>query len=248
MKRLVLALGLLLCLAAPAHAAIACSTLTAGGLVSATSSYPTNPVTPTANALVLASVWHSHATTAGNTPTATGNGLTWVSVGTFTFLTTERFTLFRAMGASPTNTAITFDFAAQNQTQAGWLVSQCTGVDTTGTNGSGAVTHWANNTGTSATPSVTLAAFTSVNDGTYGALIINTNNAPTAGSGFTGLNNSNVVSGFRMEDEWKTANDTGVDWATTSAAYGAMALELVAPTASTVVSPRSTLGLPGPGQ
>lgn len=217
--------------ALPAYAALAPTNLTNSGNATSLSTYTTASVTPTSNALVLLFVWSSHASTPGNTPTATGNSLTWVQITTRNFLTTERVTMFRALGASPSTGTISIDFAGQAQTRCAWIVTQFTGADTSGTNGSGAVIQSASNDGTSATPTVTLGAFSSTSNGTYGAIVSNTSTQISPGSGFSEISDAGAVSGFRLEDEWKSTNDTSVDWGTTNNAYGAIAIE-IAPAAA----------------
>ena len=70
-------------------------------------SYTTASMTPLANRLVLAFVLSAKtAAPSPLVPTLTGNSLTWVQVATVTFATVAtglyRLTLFRGMGASPT--------------------------------------------------------------------------------------------------------------------------------------------------
>src|SRR5687767_13823040 len=102
------------------------------------SSYATASITPTANRLILCFV-QSRASSAA-VPTLTGCGLTWVQVSTGANSTTAlRLTLFRAMGAAPSTGALTIDFGGQVQANCSWSVVEFDGVDTSGTNGSGAI-------------------------------------------------------------------------------------------------------------
>ncbi|HEX5728452.1 VCBS repeat-containing protein [Microbacterium sp.] len=128
----------LLTFVAPAAAPeVTCSLLTAGSQTSPdASSYNTASISPVGNRPLYAVV--ETATGAGpSQPTATGNGLTWVVERSVTF-STRRLTVLRALGASPSSGAVTYDFAGQTQTSAIWQVVQCAGADTSGTNGSGA--------------------------------------------------------------------------------------------------------------
>lgn len=177
-------------------------------------SYSTSSISPASNALILA--WVYSIVASPNTPTATGNGLTWVEVATIVDSgTNRRLTLFRAMGVSPTSGAVTFDFAGQTQTGCTWSVIQYSGVDIRGTNGSNAVVQSA----TAATPAsdssliVTLAAFASTANATAGGFGYPLNNGNgTNGSGFTqtaehfqGSPNQATYTEFRSD------NDTTVD-------------------------------------
>ena len=104
-------------------------------------SYATASITPTANYLVLASVTSSKSGTP-DTPTLSGNSLTWVQYNQIAYDTsgTQRTTtFFRAMGASPSAGALTADFGGATQTACVIVVDQFSGVDTSGTNGSGAI-------------------------------------------------------------------------------------------------------------
>lgn len=123
--------------------------VTAGDTTDGTS-FVTASITPTANRLVLACIINTKATTP-DTPTLTGNGITWVQISTQTFSSvatpTMRLTTFRGLVAAPTAGAVTIDFAANTQTGALWSIGQWSDVNTSGTNGSGAVAQ----TGTVAT-------------------------------------------------------------------------------------------------
>lgn len=73
--------------------------------------------TPGANRLVLLCVINQIGSGTATTPTITaGCGLTWTQVTTQTY-GVRRITVFRAKGASPTNTAINVDFGGVSQTR-----------------------------------------------------------------------------------------------------------------------------------
>lgn len=212
------------------------------------SSFSTASWTPPSNNLVFACVYSRTAiTTNPNQPTASGNGLTWVVVNSIVFDTTSssrrRITIFRAMGSSPSTGATTFDFGGQTQTGASWIVDTFTGMDTGGTNGSAAVVQSVTNKdepgGTTLT--VTLAAFGSSSNATYGFFASADGNATnTAGSGFTEvaewITNSTEV-GVSMATEFRADNDTSVDytWSTSGGQYGGIAVEIAVPSAGTSV-------------
>jgi hypothetical protein len=121
-------------------------TIVASVLTSGSSTTPdgatqaTASISPSANCLILAAVQSAQG--AGPPPaSATGNGLTWEQVATVAFSSgsARRQTVLRAMGASPSAGAVTFDFAGATQSSFSWSILQFCGVNTSGVNGSGAV-------------------------------------------------------------------------------------------------------------
>ncbi len=126
------------------------------------SSYATAPYQPAPSSLVLAVVINTKAS-APDTPTFAGNGLSWVQIGTTSFNTltmpTERITIFRAQGASPTSTPGTADFAGANQTGCIIQVVEFQGADATAADGANAVVQTNFNAAdNSANPSIAYAA------------------------------------------------------------------------------------------
>ena len=197
--------------------AIAATHLTTNKSETDGTGYTTASITPTANALVLVMV--SAVRADGITysdPTLSGNGLTWVAIGTVkeddAGGSRRGGTLFRSMGASPSAGAITITYGASHESCA-WSVAEFTGVDTTGTNGSGAVVQVVTATGTSTTPSVTLAAFGSSSNATYGGCATGGLITGSAGTGFTQLGAvaSVTPSIVGVVSEYQLANDTSVD-------------------------------------
>lgn len=196
--------------------AVSASNLATTGSNTDATSYATASITPGADKLVLAWVYSIAATTP-NTPTASGNSLTWVEIDNqLDKDSLRRLTLFRAMGSSPSSGAVTFDFGGQTQTGCGWSVIEYTGMDTTGTNGSGAIVQSAKNAsvGTATSLTVTLAAFSSTNNATAGGFgfPLNTAGLPNAGSGFTRTGQRNQASpNLSIGSEFRSDNDTTVD-------------------------------------
>lgn len=95
-----------------------------------------------------------------NTPTVSGNSITWTQAATFSFAgggDTLRWTLFGANGAGSSTGATTVDFAAQTQIACAALFAAATGVDLTGGVAAAFVAS-ATNDGNSTTGTVTLAA------------------------------------------------------------------------------------------
>ena len=176
-------------------------------------SFATASIAPTADNLILVAVANDAATEAGAVePTLSGNGLTWVSIGTAKAVTTARITLFRSMGAAPSAGAITIDFASNTQNACCWSVIEFGNVNTGGTNGSAAVVQSATNTAAfpALTVVVTLAAFASANNATYGAFGTTAGTAIEPGSGFTEVHDV-AAGGSHLSTEWRVDNDTTVD-------------------------------------
>ena len=218
----VLCLQLLNLLAAgPAAAAITAATLTADvGNTTNGANYATASITPTANNLVLAWVTNTKASTP-DTPTLSGNGLTWVQVATVTWGTiatpTARTTLFRAMGAAPSTGGVTISFGGLAQTGAAWSIVQFNGVDTSGTNGSGAivqsVTGRTDNASAAAGLSITLAALGNAANASAGGFsnMVNLATSISAGAGYTvSAGASYATPTTSIRSEWRIPGATTV--------------------------------------
>lgn len=200
-------------------------------------SYATGSITPTANRLVLAWVLNDILGGTPNTPTLSGCSLTWVLEHGFVFALdgTIRVGLYRALGASPSAGAVTVDCAGQSQDLCIVLISEFSGVNTGGTNGSGAVRGAAHDEGNSSSALVTLGAFASPNNGTAAGVFGGGTATVSPGSGFTELNEASTSVTTRVgESEWRADNDTTPDmtWAG-GMAWGIVAVELIAATSTT---------------
>lgn len=223
--------------------AVSASNLATTGSSTDANSYATASITPGADKLVLAWVYSIAATTP-NTPTASGNSLTWVEIDNqLDKDSLRRLTLFRAMGSSPSSGAVTFDFGGQTQTGCGWSIIEYTGMDTSGTNGSGAIVQSAKNlTASTATSlTVTLGAFSSTNNATAGGFgfPLNTAGLPTAGSGFTRTGQRNQATpNLSIGSEFRSDNDTTVDMASAAASvpWAGIAVEIKEAVATTTNS------------
>lgn len=106
-----------------------------GGTSSTTAS-----ISPGANKLILLGVVAGHTGGAAQVPSSvTGNGLTWVLITSFDIASTNLYvSLWRAMGASPSSGAVTINFSSAMHNCI-WQITEWDGVDTSGTNGSGAI-------------------------------------------------------------------------------------------------------------
>jgi hypothetical protein len=97
-------------------------------------------------------------------------------------------------------------------------------------------------TGTSTTPLATLAAFGSTNNATFGALSNISDTTTTPGTNFTEFTDTATATPVVcLETEWFVGNDTTVDGTITSAAWGAVAVEIKADASPFVIPP----SLPG---
>lgn len=209
------------------------------GDISDLSTYNTGSKTPTANLLELFYAY-SIAGTAPNIPTVAGDGLTWVQIATVLDTNSlRRITAFRALGSAPTTGALSIDFGGQAQSGCGWSWSEFSGINTTGTNGSGAIVQSATGitAGTATSLTVTLAAFGSANNGTSGGFgfPLNTAGVPNVGSGFTLLGRANQTSpNLTIGSEWRADNSTsvGMDSAAASVPWAGIAVEIAASTAT----------------
>jgi len=171
-------------------------------------------LTPSVNKLYICTVANTISSGTATTPTVSGGGgLTWVQIDVIDpSSTTKKTTMFRAMKSSGlTSGTITADFGGVTQSQVAISVEEFSGVDQTGTNGSGAIVqsaHASSASGTTAT--VTLAAFGDAANnapfmasGTVGAVAI------TPESGYTELSDQQLGN-HSLETEWKVGQDTSV--------------------------------------
>lgn len=197
--------------------------MTASNLTTGTSTtdgtvYTTASISPSAYDLVLCHITLQRADSAApSTPTVTGNGITYDLIDRvdYDIATTSRNTtfLFRGMSASPSSGAITIT-CGETTDQAIWAIDKVTGADTSGTNGSGAIVQSATNvetTGSGNSLTVTLGAFSSTDNATYGAFADDGADNYTEGSGFTKLGYAQITSDLVSQTEWKSTNDTSVD-------------------------------------
>lgn len=183
-----------------------------------TSSITTASVTPGANRLELLVVSIRNGNSINPTaPTISGNGLTWVQIGNGNFdnSSTSRRTvyLFRSMGASPTTGAITITLG-EIETDVCYLLDEVSGVDTSGTNGSGAIVQslaGVDLSGTATSLTITLPSGITAGNAVYGAFGTDGSMIPTAGSGLTLLGNVASASNESAQSEYKIVGQTTVN-------------------------------------
>lgn len=224
--------------------------------------FVTASVTPTANTLQLLTVTSTRLTAA--TPfqgpnSITGCGLTWVLVrsqdfwpdasGSPTVNMNGNVSVFRALGASPSAGSITINYpsGSGDLDTITWSLVEFAGVDTTGTNGSGAIVQSAGAqtgpTWPASNLSISLAALGSASNATYGAFASTWNvtdtgaTTPTAGSGYTTLHTNGNRTNFSIT-EFKAAGSTtvNVSYSPDSESIGGVAIEIKAAVTDTHVS------------
>jgi hypothetical protein len=219
--------------------------LTANGASSATS-FNTASVSPTGNRLILVSI-HAYINTGSvqpSAPTVTGNGITYTLIGSgqdVDNVGTDRATMwiYRGMAASPSTGAISISFGATTMTRCFWSVDQSdANVDTSGTNGSGAIV-------TDPPVGVTVAAATGTSNITYSPAMTSGNSAfaaiahqsneqVTPRASWTELADTFPVTLGNIETQYFAGTDTAASGTWTTSARGAgIALEIKAAASGT---------------
>ena len=208
--------------------------------------FSTASISPTANALILVMVSAVRGDSINYAdPTLAGCGLTWVAIGTVQVdvgpSSMRGGTLFRGLG-TPSPGALTFTFGVSHESCA-WSVAEATGVDTSGTNGSGAVVQVVTAVGVGATPAVTLAAFGSADNATYAGVATGGGTISSAGTGFTllGTTASVTPSVVGVGSQYQLANDTSVNMTIGSDDWGIIGVEVKAAAASSAALTLSTI-------
>lgn len=156
---------------------------------------------------------------------ATGNGLTWVLVGTYTQSNYVTVAVFRAMGSGSAG-AVTASWN-EGSFDVNYHLVKVTGVDTSGTNGSGAIvqtaTGGAESVGTG-TVSITLgAAITSGNLALSAWSQRGSNAAANPRASWTELADTNVAANGSLETQTTTTADTAASATGASGLYNTIA-------------------------
>jgi len=221
--------------------AITHALVTSGTVGTFNPSTTTASVTPGANKLQLIMVRGARSAIDPQTPTLTGNGLTWVSVVTVGYFTSgspiRRIWIFRALGASPTTGAVTITVAAPGWGGASWSWVEFDGIDTSGTNGSGAIVQSGSlaSTGVSSF-AVALAALADPANALFGGYGRSNNTDDfTPGTNFLLAHNVSDATNGRIGTEYAIPGETDGDvdgsWSG-NATFGALGVEIkVAPAA-----------------
>lgn len=232
--------------------AITITSLTGSGDATDANSYSTASITPGSNRLVLVFVVNRKGADNAETPTLSGNSLTYVQVATVTFNTLAaqrgRITLFRAMGASPTTGSITIDFGGVTQTSCVWSVFECDGVDTSGTHGSGAVLQSATNAAdTAAALTVTLGLALGTGSASVGGFGAASTTVIDHEAGWTEIHDTSVTpAAIGVETQYNlTFDQTSTGTMNSGTAnMGGIAVEIAAAAAATNFDGADYLALP----
>ncbi|HEY6223517.1 MAG TPA: invasin domain 3-containing protein, partial [Gemmatimonadales bacterium] len=164
----------------PTQGAITHTLLTSGNDVNNVKIFTTASIAPAPNTLVTVAVTTHNSTAAAPSPTLTGGGMaSWEVVATITYdvvgTPKKRITIYRAMSSTPGSGPITITSSA-TLSNCQWIVSQWSGVETGGTNGSGAIVQTGSNAADAVTTlSTPLAAFANSADVAYGVFGVNSN-------------------------------------------------------------------------
>jgi hypothetical protein len=206
--------------------------LTSGGTTTETNSFTTATISPKPNKLILISVGCAERP-APIVASVTGCGLTFTAItNCVTGDGYQRNTLLRAVSSSTSTGTLTITLSG-NSDSTHWIVTEYDNTDIGGTNASNAIVQSAttvlDSPPTTGTVTVTLGAFSNVNNATFGAMRLNSTGGTgsiTPGSGFTELAEVNV--NHQLENEFKDSNDTSVDWSYTGTGgrITALAVEL----------------------
>jgi hypothetical protein len=217
--------------------AISASNLTSNGSGTNATSYTTASISPASNSLILIAV-ESDLSGTPPKPTISGCSLTWVEVIDCHFDqsgTQHRLTVYRALGASPTTGTVTIDYGATTATGCTWSIDQFQNVDTTGTNGSGAIVQSAKTTepasGSTTSITATLGSAITSGNAAYTAATWEAAESGTRESGWTPLATPNHTGpSTSTASSWRNASDDNsatTSWATSSLA-GAVIIEIKA--------------------
>jgi hypothetical protein len=183
-------------------------------------SYTTASVTPTANALQLLWVVQTATTVSGPT-SITGNGLTWVEVNRKAAGTSALIVLYRAMGSAPSPGTIAIAFGAGDATTGcHWSLVEYRNVDTSGTNGSGAIVqNTANSASANTTCTIALSAFEHSNNVHAYGVSHAASEATTPATGFQERGDVSHTLPSRGLETADAVNDNSADpsWTTSSA-------------------------------
>jgi hypothetical protein len=214
--------------------------VTFNGLTSGVAGIAATPATasvaPTANAVVLVSFTYHTIGTVADPASVTGAGLTFTKLagGQFFNVGVGNY-LYYALAASPGVGAITVTATNLDATPDlwTWQVGEFPGVDTSGTNGAGALQDFATTASTSTTVSTTMGTSA---DATYAVCYAHTNGATiTPGRGFTKSGDADDTANCQTAVEYRLTGVTTADFScSVSATLGIMAVAIKAPSVAPV--------------
>lgn len=201
--------------------------------------YVTDTIDPLPNRLILVSIncYIAAGAVQPPTPTVTGNGITYTLEKSQPIDATgaDQSTLFvfRGMSSAPTKGAITIAFGSVMGNCA-WNVDQSSAdVDTTGTNGSGAIAQTSvgatSATTVTASPTTTFGTAMTAGNAAYFVCGIETNGPQTPRAGWIETGDSSATSLVGIEAQYINGTDTdGSSTWSTAARAGTVLLEIKA--------------------
>jgi len=242
------------------NTALGTGTAGSGGFIT---SVATGSVSPTANRLVLAVVFNAAFNVAQAEPpdTVAGAGLSFELIKSEADTTTGVcISMWRALSASPSSGAITATWS-HSMYYGTISVTEVDGIDTSGSNGAGAVVQSASSrdsSGSATSSAVTLSAFGNANNGaafgTGRTLAEATIRTCTPDTGWTeihdfGTNYASGAASASLETQFRASNDTTATGTWSSAGYiHSVAIEIKAAgsgSSTTVTPAQAALSLLG---
>ena len=177
----------------------------------------------------------------------TGSGIVWTIIGAannFDASGSRRtMFLYRGMPSSTVSSGFTITWGG-TQTAKTWNIDEIDGMDTSGTQGSGAIVQQVPGSGASTTSlTITLAAFGSANNATYGAFGNAGEGALSAGTGFTRFGNQQLAGEAGLGTEFRADNDTSVDMSGSTMDIGGIAIEIKAAVAAVTTHAFALMGV-----
>lgn len=191
--------------------------------------FTTASISPSANALVLLTIIGSSGPLT-NPSAVSGAGLTWVNVQNINDGSARHCSVWRGMSSSPSSGALTITWT--NAVWALWSVNEFSPVDTSGTNGSGAIGQTATAQQSSTSTGISVAVTNNLSKqsnalhgtGRFGALTTITKDA-----GFTELVNFQDPH-ITLENQYKLSTKTATwSWSSQALLVIICIQEIVAP-------------------
>lgn len=204
----------------------------AASSTTAASSYTTGSFTPNADRLQVLDVLTSSTGSAEVPTSVVGCGLTWVSVGSISFVSGNRMlSRWRAMGPAPSTGSLTISFLSSHSSCL-WNWKEVTNADTSGTDGSGAFVQTTTNSAGAGSTTIngTLAALEHANNSHIAAVGLNVGTGVTPDAQFTELgDDAEVTPDSSLEAQW-AANETVCTATFASSSAGILSSEIKAAT------------------
>ena len=184
------------------------------------------------NRLYLAALTYADAASARTADSISGGGITWVKIVETAAFSFRAMSLWRGLVTSGAFSEVTTFTFSGNISNLVYSITEVTGMDTSGTNGSGAIVQSDVRSTTVADVSYSgvLSAFAdAVNNATFTAIAHSVNEVQTEEAGFTELTDFGVggSAAMRMGVEYKIGQDLSPSYSWTSGgARGAVSAEI----------------------